>query len=395
MRKYNDVFFPDEIALPNVSDYSSFAVVACDQFTSDRAYWDEVKRLTKGKETALSFILPEIDLATATEEDIEKIKENTVAYAARCRYLPKGYVLSVRETAGGTRVGLIGAVDLEKYDFHAGAPARIRATEKTIAERITPRLAVRRGAAMEFPHVLLFLDDKKKAVIEPLYKNRESFEKVYDFALNMGGGHLTGYFLPESAVEDALETYFLEKKDAAFSLAVGDGNHSLATAKTVYEEEKAAGNTRSDGRALVEIINLHGDGVIFHPIHRLVSGVDKDVFIKGLTGLKGNFSTFDGEKETAHASSSSVPDTLEELDAFIASHIKTNGGAVDYVHGEEEVRAAAKEKGDAVAILIGNMGKDELFPYVEKKGCLPKKTFSIGEGREKRYYLEGRKLKDL
>ena len=392
-----------EILMPNTDDLTSFAVVACDQFTSDGAYWQELKELTKGKLTTLDMILPEYYLNGDVDSMLVGINENIRNYSNTAKVLPKGMILSVRTTASGKqRLGLITAVDLEEYDFTKGNKPLIRPTEATISERIPPRLKIRKDAFVEFPHVMMFIDDENKAIIEGLFENRNSLEKIYDFDLNMGGGHLEGYFVSdyekvEGQFIDLIAEDRLMKKygeTVPFMMAVGDGNHSLATAKAHWENIK---KTLKDGEehparyALVEIVNIYDDGIYFEPIHRLVTGVDKDKFIEGYKALNhgtervynGELISFDGEMN--------VPDTIISLDKYVATYIAENGGEVDYVHGDDDVKRLADER-KGVAILLSEIEKSDLFVSVVKKGTLPKKTFSIGEAREKRYYLEGRKI---
>lgn len=397
-----------DILLPKTEDYSAFAVVACDQFTSDGEYWETLKNITKGKLTTLDMILPEYYLASDdTDERIEKINKNIDSYSKDAKVIKDGMVLSVRGITGGRkRIGLITAVDLEEYDYKKGSKSLIRATEATIAERIPPRLKIRKDASMEFPHVLVFIDDEKREIIEPLYQDKEKFEKLYDFELNMGGGHIEGYKVPN--VNDVKEKFnsLIDKErlikkygeDYPFAMAVGDGNHSLATAKVHWENiKKELSESEIENHparyALVEIINIYDDGIVFEPIHRIIKGVDKEAFKRGFDKIShGKETLFTGDDTVEYDGSLSVPEAIIKVDEYINAFITEFGGEVDYVHGDSETKEKVKESCNTVAVLFKSIDKSTLFPYVVKGGCLPKKTFSIGEGRDKRYYLEGRKI---
>ena len=397
-----------DILLPKTNDYSAFAVVACDQFTSDGNYWETLKSLTHGKLTMLDMILPEYYLnGEDVDERIKKINKNIDEYSKNTLVVKDGMILSVRDITGGKkRVGLITCVDLEEYDYKKGSKSLIRATEATIAERIPPRLKIRKDASMEFPHVLVFIDDEKREIIEPLFNSKEEFDKLYDFDLNMNGGHITGYKVPNTnAVKEKFSELISKERlvkkygeEYPFAMAVGDGNHSLATAKAHWENvkkhlPKSEIENHPARFALVEIINIYDDGVVFEPIHRIVKGVDKKKFKDGFENIiHGKETLFMGNSFNTYNGELTVPESIIEVDEYIKSYINEYGGEVDYVHGDLETKEKVLTSNDAVAILFKPIDKSTLFPYVVKGGCLPKKTFSIGEGRDKRYYLEGRKI---
>ncbi len=397
------------ILLPNTEDYFSWAVIACDQFTSEREYWDKLSALVKGKKTALDLVLPEIYLNDCADERIEKIKANVKSYLndGVFKTLPKGFVLTVRSTPFvPRRIGLIGAIDLEEYEYAQKSAALIRSTEGTIEERIPPRLKIRQNVDLEFPHIMVLFDDEKRQITEKLYAERERFEKLYDFQLNMGGGNLTGYFIKDyqsvlqSFSELLNENRLTEKYGSTekFLFAVGDGNHSLATAKahwnevkkTLKEEELKDHPARF---ALAEFVNVYDEGIYFEPIYRFVTGVDRSDFIDKLTKtVEGGYRIFDGNEVKDCINGISLPDGIRAVDSFIKDYIEKFGGAIDYVHGENNLKKLASKRNDAVGILFDKLDKSELFKYVSKKGAFPRKTFSMGEGVEKRYYLEGRKI---
>ncbi len=387
-------------------DLSAWAVVACDQFTSEEEYWKELAAYVGDKASALHVVLPEIyldqreKLAPVT---VEKMKEY-IATGVLEKTAP-GLILTVRKTPYcPRRIGLIGAVDLEEYEYAAGSRALIRATEGTIAERIPPRLEIRRDAPAEFPHIMLLYDDETRSVNEALYENRNRYEKIYDFELNMGGGHTEGYFISDceeilsrfAAFADAERSLKKYGDSAPFLFAAGDGNHSLATAKehwnrikgSLSEKERATHPARY---CLAEIVNVYDEGIHFEPIHRFVSGVDKTAFEKGLLQLENaSFFLADGG---VHEGKDSLPASIAAVDRYIEDYLKKHGGKVDYVHGTENLRALVGKDKTSSGICFKPMEKSELFAYVSKHGALPKKTFSMGEGVEKRYYLEGKLIR--
>ena len=304
------------------------------------------------------------------------------------------------------RIGLVGAIDLEEYLYSKKSDALIRSTEGTIEERIPPRLKIREKAQVEFPHVMVLFDDEKREITDKLYLERETFEKVYDFDLNMNGGHVEGYFIEDTERvmkmfsgllnEDRLTAKY--GKPDKFAFAVGDGNHSLATAKTHWniikqnltEEEKENHPARY---ALVEFVNVYDEGIYFEPIHRFVFGVNREKFLDGLKKVNGGkMRVFDGENMLEQTGDNTLPQGITEVDAYIKDYITKNGGTVDYVHGDEDVKNLVKADEKSVGILFEKLDKGDLFRYVSKNGAFPRKTFSMGEGIEKRYYLEGSKI---
>lgn len=398
-----------EILIPNVKDFSAWACVACDQFTGDESYWQKLYDSVGDKPSALNLILPEIYLGKGEKERIERINDNMQKYLKEGLFktLPKGFVLTVRETPFvKRRVGIIGAVDLEKYEYTKNSSSLVRATEGTIEGRIPPRLAVRKNAELEFPHIMILFDDEKREIAETLYNRREEFEKLYDFPLNMGGGKVAGWFIPESfglekAFSALAEESRLTKKygDAdKFIFAVGDGNHSLATAKAHWEEVKKTlseeGKKNHPARfALAEFNNIYDEGIYFEPIYRFVSGINREKFIAKISGVKGRFGITDGADLTVKGAGEGLPESVAAADGFIKEYIAKNGGAVDYIHGEENLFSLVKADKNSVGITFDKLKKEELFGYVAKNGSLPRKTFSMGEGVEKRYYLEGKRIR--
>lgn len=408
--KEKRLVFPAEILLPDVDVPSAFACIACDQFTSEKRYWEELKDFVGEKPSALNLILPEAYLSDDAEKRIKDIRRFMTEYVSGgvFKKLPKGYVLTVRKTPFvKRRIGLVAAIDLECYDYKKGSVSPIRATEGTIEERIPPRLKVRENADLELPHVMVLFDDEKREITEKLYENRAKYEKLYDFTLNMGGGGIEGYFIPEGD-ETAAKFYGLGDKERLrekygdvppLVLAVGDGNHSLATAKAFWEKIKSGipaseRETHPARFALCELVNVYDEGIYFEPIYRFVSGVDKEKFKKELEKIDaGNCEYFDGEKTVKLCGSADFSSGIRNTDALITDYIGQFGGAVDYIHGKENLFALVKSDKTAIGIMPETLKKEELFKIVANKGALPRKSFSMGEGVEKRYYLEAKLIK--
>ncbi len=403
------IIFADNILLPNSEDFSSWACIACDQFTSEPEYWSSLQSQVNGKKTTLDLVLPEIYLDEMADDRIEKINQNIKDYLTNNAFnkLPNGAILTIRKTPFvEKRIGLVIAIDLEEYEYSKKSSALIRATEGTIEERIPPRLKIRKNADVEFPHVMVLFDDEKREITENLYCNRKNYEKVYDFDLNMGGGHIEGYFINDYqsvidkfyALLDSERLISKYGKDDKFLFAVGDGNHSLATAKTHWnsvkanlsEQEKLSHPARY---ALVELVNVYDDGIYFEPIHRYVFGVDREAFIGGLKNVDGGkVRVYNGINMQEILGENDLPTGISAIDNYIKDFIEKHGGNVDYVHGDENLKKLVDAREDTVGILFEKLDKGDLFRYVSKNGAFPRKTFSMGEGVEKRYYLEGRRI---
>ena len=401
--------FPAEILLPTDADMTKWSCVACDQFTSENEYWDNLAKFVGENKSTLKLTLPEIYLNDNADERIRKINENIKNYLAGGVFtkLPKGYVLTVRQTPFvKRRIGLVASVDLDAYDYKKGLKPLVRATEGTIEERIPPRLKIREKAEIELPHIMILFDDEKREITERLYERKAELKKLYDFELNMGGGHIEGYFIPESENLTAAFSALLDKErliakygaDDKFAFAVGDGNHSLATAKAHWEKVKQGLSEKERENhparyALAEFVNIYDEGIYFEPIFRFVQGVDRDKFIKSLKErVSGHYRVADGEKVSEVAGSVALPKVISSIDAFIKEYIAENGGSVDYVHGEENITKLVKADKSAVGVMPDTLDKSDHFKYVSKEGAFPRKTFSMGEGVEKRYYLEAKKI---
>lgn len=397
------------ILLPKDADMRYFATIACDQFTSEPDYWNELEKFVGKNLSTLNMVLPEIYLDGTESARIEKINENIKSNLENgfFKTLEKGFILTVRSTPYvKRRIGLVGAVDLEKYEYSKKNNALIRATEGTIEERIPPRLKIRKNAQVEFPHVMVLFDDEKREITEKLYEKKDTLEKLYDFELNMKGGHIEGYFVSDYESVLAQFTKLLDSERLVakygkldnFIFAVGDGNHSLATAKTHWNKVKATLSENEKENhparyALVEFVNVYDEGIYFEPIFRFISGVDRKKFIAELTSkVNYEYEVIGGKEKIEVKGEKNIPSAILGVDEFIREYIAKNGGIVDYVHGVENLNNLVNAKEDTVGVLFEKLDKSELFKYVSKTGAFPRKTFSMGEGIEKRYYLEGRKI---
>ena len=389
-----------EILLPAEGvDLTAWAVIACDQHTSDPAYWEELGACVGEKPSTLRMILPEVYMETEKDYSarIAAAKEAMRAYLARglFRKLPKGFVLVRRSTPYvKERFGIVLAVDLEQYSYRHEDGAAIRASEATIVERIPPRLKIREGAPLEFPHIMLLYDDPRHTVRAAAEK--AAGETLYDFDLNMGGGHLRGRFASDT---EPIVAAFTALVRGGMQFMVGDGNHSLATAKAAWDGLKEGlsaeeRETHPARFALCEAVNLYDDGIYFEAIHRLVKGVDAEKFAKNFPAVgEGAGALYLGGKKLPVRMAGRAAQAVADADAYIAAYLAEHGGSVDYVHEEAALAALTGEHADYVGVFLPKMDKSELFPQVLEHGSLPRKTFSMGESAEKRYYLEAKEIR--
>lgn len=380
--------------MPKSADMRFWAVNACDQFTSDLSYWQSLEKSIGERESALKLVFPEIYLKDNPALRIAKINDTMRSYLKNGVFekLKKGFILVERTTQSGTRTGIVLAIDLEDYSFEPDAKTAVRSTEATILERIPPRVEIRKGAPLELPHIMLLYDDKNSSVLNAVRRG----EVLYDFELNMGGGHIKGTFIDNSA-ETAEKFYSLAKGENPLLFAVGDGNHSLATAKTCWEQLKKTltdeqKKTHPARFALCEAVNIYDKALLFEPIHRLIKTDKPEEFARGLI-TEGNSSAYlvvNGKSEKIPFESD-IPAGIRKLDKYIESFILENGGEVDYIHGEAELIGFTKCGG--AGVILPAIKKDDFFSLIVKGGNLPRKTFSMGEGNEKRYYIEAKLIK--
>ena len=389
-------FVPADILLPR-EGFEKWACVACDQFTSEPEYWEKADRFVGGAPSALRCILPEVWLGKDDAGRIAAINATMKDYLANgvfAEYQDAFVYVERTLPDGSVRRGIVGAVDLEEYDFAPGSKSAIRATEATVLSRIPPRVAIRKDAPIELTHVMLLADDPERTVVEQFDPARDGLKKLYDFELMQGGGHICGWLIDgENArrVTDALSALAARLPDGGILIAVGDGNHSLATAKECYRAEPGPRSRY----AIAELVNIHDQALVFEPIFRVVFGCEPDKLLEkvnaGLVPGKNEIKWFSEGSEGRLSTDGLPADTLQRvIDEYVAD---VPGASCDYVHGEESAISLAQSRGDAVAFLFDGMDKAELFPYVETRGSLPRKTFSMGEARSKRYYVEARRIK--
>lgn len=432
-----------ELYLPSEEvDRQAWAVVACDQYSSERDYWDKAREFVGDKPSTLNLIYPECYLG-----DADKAERISNIQASMCDYLAKAYLKSAgrgfivveRFTPYETkpRVGLMVALDLEKYDYSKGSVSLIRPTEGTIVERLPPRMAIRRGAPLELPHIMVLLDDPRRTVIEPLYEKRGFFPKVYDFDLMAHSGHVRGWFVKEgdylAPVAEALArladpSRFAEVygTDKVLLYAVGDGNHSLATAKAIWEEVKASLKDRPDEAALlathparfalVELVNIYDEGLPFHPIHRVLFNVDTRDFLAeaakegasvqryadvgaaiaacDTSGPGRHIIAFmaHGEAGTLVFENPGQPLAAGTIQMFLDAYLKDHPATtIDYIHGEGSLKSLGQKPAN-LGLYLPPVDKGSFFSTVIKNGTMPRKTFSMGEAPEKRFYVEARRI---
>ena len=405
------IFTAADILLPDFTETNAYqwSVIACDQFTGEPAYWEKTAELTKGAPSTGNLILPEVYLEEAdVAERIAAIQSKMQQYLADCilKTYENAMVYVERVQGNGIlRAGVIGKLDLEAYDYSKGSVSPVRATEATVLERIPPRMRVREGAALELPHIMVLIDDPMDTAIGSCTAAKAGMHQLYSTELMQGGGSIDGYLMGEAeqaAFQNAL-TALLDGKTLQF--AMGDGNHSLATAKACYEALKQAHPEEDFSNhparyALVEVVNLHSDALQFEAIHRFVEQTDTTALLAELTqvlGLSEEVSdqpvtiVEQGKSRTLYihkpTSNLAVGSLQNALDAWLAAH----DGKIDYIHGIDTVeRLTAKP--DSIGFLLPDMHKSLLFPSVEKDGVLPRKTFSMGHAEDKRYYMECRAI---
>lgn len=416
-------------------DPAKWAVIACDQFTSEPEYWAEVAEVVGDSPSTFHIMLPEVFLDTPEEPArLESIR------AAMERYLSEGVltehsgmILVKRDVAGKTRHGLMVALDLDQYDFNKGSTSLIRATEGTIVDRIPPRIRIRSGAPVELPHIMVLIDDPDGTVIEPLVAQADSLPKLYDFDLMLGSGHLTGYAVDDEQAQqkvlDALTQlgeaatfegkYDLPAGTAPLVYAMGDGNHSLATAKTMWEQIKETAGPNHPARyALVELENIHDVGLEFEAIFRVLFGVQGDlaealelyypgqVSLEPVADVAAMTKAVDENDGQRHAIGVLGPDGYQvlyvskppsnlpvgTLQAFLDDWGPKGGfDRIDYVHGEDSLARLGTQPGN-LGFYVPAIDKGSFFKSVIVDGALPRKTFSMGEAKEKRFYVEARRI---
>lgn len=395
----DNLFLPANILLPK-GGFEKWAVIACDQYTSEPDYWKNTEEFVGDAPSALNIVFPEVYLSRDNSAKIAEINANMKKYldGGIFNTYEDTFVYVKRRLADGkVRRGIVGLIDLENYSCEKDSRTLIRATEETVAERIPPRVEIRKDAPMELPHIMLLIDDPEKTVIEPL--DNETAPTLYDFDLMQNGGHIKGVAIKGKAAEELQNRLagLANKGDDPMLFAVGDGNHSLATAKECYRLNK----TEKSRYALVEIVNIHDSSLDFEPIYRVLFGVNPEEVINGFVDSLGGEYTGDdaqsftcvyGENEQQISVKPTAKLAVGTLQSYLDKYLKQNPNArIDYIHGKESLCELAKAP-NALGFIFDGMRKDELFPAVKQDGSLPRKTFSMGRADDKRFYLEGRRL---
>lgn len=393
------VFTPADILLPRVDDMTKWSCIACDQFTAEPEYWREAERIVGSEPSTLRLMLPEAWLGVR-----DSAAETRKIYAAMKDYVNHGIFRTVEQSfiyvertlpSGAVRRGLVGKLDLECYDWAPGSATPVRATEGTVESRLPARVEVRRGATLEMPHIMVFIDDPENAVIP----SAAGGEALYDFELMLGGGHIRGSRVTGEAAERL--TAALEAPEGSVRFAMGDGNHSLAAAKRCWEQIKRnlpepELETHPARYALAEIVNIHDEAVTFEPIHRVLLETVPRGFIEEAAARlprgKGQAVTLlAGRREMEIETGMPLGALVALVDELLGDWRREHGGEPDYIHGDEEARALGGRP-SSVGVLLPRLEKAELFPYITEHGPYPKKSFSIGHARDKRYYLECRAI---
>ena len=423
---HETAFSPANILLPQDCGLTKWAVVACDQYTSQPEYWERVDQFVGDAPSTLRLILPESKLESEhVEEEIQKINQTMEQYLeeGRLRELEDAMIFLERKLSNGkTRLGLIGKLDLEQYSYEKGSGTPIRATEGTVLSRIPPRMKVRKNAPIELPHIMVLIDDPKKEIIEPFLRkeSKKQMQMIYSTTLMEQGGRVSGYLLSKEQADKVqkqlagladparfAQFYHAEGKPV-LTYAMGDGNHSLATAKECYERQKKLTpreqwDSLPARYALCELVNLHDASLEFEPIHRVVFGVEPERVVEELLSALPGAYRGEGDGHVlrfSHAGGKgavTVPRPEAQLEVgtlqpFLDAYVKEHGGSIDYIHGADVARDLAARPGN-IAFLLPAMGKEQLFPTVIRDGVLPRKTFSMGEAHDKRFYLEARKIR--
>lgn len=420
-----DIFGPADILLPKDCDLSKWSVIACDQYTSEPAYWAKAAEIADGEPSTLNIIFPEVYLNSGDDDKrIASINETMRKYIEDGlfeEYKNSMVYVERKQHNGKVRRGIVGAVDLECYDYSVGSESPIRATEGTILSRIPPRKRIRENAIMELPHIIMLIDDRDRKVVEAVAERSGELSILYDFDLMLGGGHVTGRLIDEKGIETVMsgikslwddETYcgkYGRQSGGKLIMAVGDGNHSLATAKACWEDIKK-GLTEDEKKthparyALVELMNLHDPTLEFEAIHRVMFDVDPEAVMAAFKEYYPQMSEEfrgGGQRVTAvyghtekklYISGSACSVSAGTIQQFIDDYIEKHGGSVDYIHGGNVVRMLAFEP-NRIGFILDGIRKNELFEGVIHEGALPRKTFSMGEAADKRYYLEARRIR--
>ena len=422
-----DVFLPANILIPEGISLEKWSVIACDQFSSEEEYWEQASAIIGDEPSTLKMIIPEAYLCDFDENETLKrlcAVMNDYLEQKIFREYKDAFVYVERTLPDGTvRPGLVGAVDLDQYDFSAGVAATanvpkktsaetaaILASEGTILDRLPVRVKARRAAALELPHIMAFINDSDKTIIEPLAEVTETLPLLYDFELIQGGGHIRGKLLQGKHAEQIQTAFRLLHEKTTPLMVMGDGNHSLAAAKTYWDElkqnltvnERKAHPSRI---ALLEVNNVYDPSISFEAIHRCLFGVEPSDFVSAFekamseASKHGNYERYEfkwiigGKNGIVTVAADSIGEALSMMQRFLDDYARKTGCCVDYIHGEDTTKRLATEEDDRAGLILPALTKEDLFKTVSAGGVFPKKAFSVGSAREKRYYLECREIK--
>ena len=410
-----NLFEPTDILIPKDVEMKKWAVIACDQFTSQPEYWERVEKSVGEAPSSLKLIFPEAKLGEESSDMVSRIRNTMEKYLAEEVFEEyKNAFVYVERTLldGSIRKGVVGAINLEEYDYTAHSLSGIRATEKTVVERIPPRKVIRENAVLELPHILLFSDDEKDLMCGYLESVKGELPVVYDFDLMEEGGHITGrlvsgkiaeaFFEKMEAYGDFIQQKYADSEKTPMMFAVADGNHSLATAKACYEDIRLKNQGENllyhpARYALVEMVNIHDEAQKFEPIHRIVKNVDVNALLGALildSCAEGGYPIkwYSGEKHgTIYLDPEKGQLPIGILQNFLDDYLSLHLGVIDYIHGEDVLQNLAKEA-NSIGFALPVIDKDKFFRGIIEDGVFPRKTFSTGHAREKRYYLEARKI---
>lgn len=403
-----NAFFPADILIPVGTDMTKWSVIACDQFSSEPGYWARVDDTVGAAPSTLRLIVPEAYLDRVnTARSAEDIAARMLEYLNRglFRKLENSFIYIERTISDGrVRRGLVGMLDLDAYDYAQGAKTLVRASERTIVERLPARIDIRRRAPLELPHIMALIDDRQCRVIEPLSEKKDSYEKVYDFTLMEGGGAIRGWRVTGALLRETADALGCLVQPGGVQIIIGDGNHSLAAAKTYWNElKKSLGPSERDAHparfALVELNNVYDPAIDFEAIHRVIFNTDPEAFVEELKralpeergGYVLRWATV-SHRGTLTVGAGSIGHFIERLQAFLDDYVKRTGCAIDYIHGDDTALQLASWP-NCVGLLLPTMDKSEFFGTVSAGTLFPKKSFSIGHARDKRYYLECRVIR--
>ena len=410
-----NLFEPANILIPKMETMEKWAVIACDQFTSQPEYWERVAEYVGDDKSALKLIFPEAKLGEESSDMVEEIKVTMESYLADGTFAEyEDSLIFVERTLldGSIRKGVVGAINLDEYDYSSYSLSGIRATEKTVVERIPPRKVIRENALVELPHILLFSDDEKDFMCGYLESVKEELPLLYDFDLMEGGGHITGRLVKGeylACFTEKMEAYgdfivhkYRDSKKVPMMFAVADGNHSLATAKACYEDIKLKNpgvdlSNHPARYALVEVVNIHDEAQKFEPIHRIVKNVDVNAILGALIldscaeeGYPVRW--YSGEKHgVVYLDPAKGQLPIGILQNFLDEYLSVHLGVIDYIHGEDVLKELSKEP-NSIGFELPVIDKQKFFHGIIEDGVFPRKTFSTGHAQEKRYYLEARKI---